>query len=134
METLTVHTNAHKQMVKITSLVNEAVRRLGIGEGAVLIFSPHTTAGIVVQEGADPDVAHDLLLRLAELAPRQHPGDRHIEGNSDAHLQTALVGNSQVVPVSGGRLALGTWQQVFLAEFDGPRTRQVWVVKVGSGM
>ena len=134
METLTVQTNAHKQMVKITALVNEAVRRLGMSEGAVLVYSPHTTAGILVQEGADPDVAHDLLLRLAELAPHHHPGDRHIEGNSDAHLQTALVGNGQVVPVSGGRLALGTWQQVFLAEFDGPRTRQVWVVKVGSGM
>ena len=134
METLTVQTNAHKQMVKITALVNEAVRRLGMSEGAVLVYSPHTTAGIVVQEGADPDVAHDLLLRLAELAPHHHPGDRHIEGNSDAHLQTALVGNAQLVPVSGGRLTLGTWQQVFLAEFDGPRTRQVWVVKVGSGM
>jgi len=134
METLTVQTNAHKQMVKITALVNEAVRRLGMSEGAVLVYSPHTTAGIVVQEGADPDVAHDLLLRLAELAPHHHPGDRHIEGNSDAHLQTALVGNAQLVPVSSGRLALGTWQQVFLAEFDGPRTRQVWVVKVGSGM
>ncbi|WP_457637146.1 secondary thiamine-phosphate synthase enzyme YjbQ [Oceanithermus sp.] len=130
MEKLTVETSARREMVKITSLVNGAVRRLGIGEGAVLVYSPHTTAGVLVQEGADPDVAHDLLLRLAELAPHKHPGDLHLEGNSDAHLQTALVGNAQVVPVVGGRLALGTWQQVFLAEFDGPRRRTVWVLPV----
>ncbi|WP_457628789.1 secondary thiamine-phosphate synthase enzyme YjbQ [Oceanithermus sp.] len=131
MERFDVRTNAFNQMVRITPQVEAAARALGVVEGAVLVYSPHTTAGIVVQEGADPDVVHDLLLRLAELAPRRHPGDRHVEGNSDAHLKTALVGNAQVVPVSGGRLALGTWQQVFLAEFDGPRTRQVWVTVVG---
>ncbi|WP_293174886.1 secondary thiamine-phosphate synthase enzyme YjbQ [Oceanithermus sp.] len=131
MERFEVRTTAFNQMVRITPQVEAAARALGVVEGAVLVYSPHTTAGIVVQEGADPDVAHDLLLRLAELAPRRHPGDRHAEGNSDAHLKTALVGNAQVVPVSGGRLALGTWQQVFLAEFDGPRTRQVWVTVVG---
>ncbi|WP_456476911.1 secondary thiamine-phosphate synthase enzyme YjbQ [Oceanithermus sp.] len=131
MERFEVRTTAFNQMVRITPQVEAAARALGVVEGAVLVYSPHTTAGIVVQEGADPDVAHDLLLRLAELAPRRHPGDRHAEGNSDAHLKTALVGNAQVVPVNGGRLALGTWQQVFLAEFDGPRTRQVWVTVVG---
>ena len=131
MERFEVRTTAFNQMIRITPQVEAAARALGVVEGAVLVYSPHTTAGIVVQEGADPDVAHDLLLRLAELAPRRHPGDRHAEGNSDAHLKTALVGNAQVVPVSGGRLALGTWQQVFLAEFDGPRTRQVWVTVVG---
>ncbi|HGY09992.1 MAG TPA: YjbQ family protein [Oceanithermus profundus] len=130
MERFEVRTRSRNQMVKITAQVEAAVRALGLGEGAVLVSSPHTTAGIVVQEGADPDVAHDLLMRLAELAPHAHPGDRHAEGNSDAHLKTALVGHAQLLPVSGGRLALGTWQQVFLAEFDGPRTRQVWVVAV----
>ncbi|WP_456413745.1 secondary thiamine-phosphate synthase enzyme YjbQ [Oceanithermus profundus] len=131
MERFEVRTRSRNQMVKITAQVETAVRALGLTEGAVLVYSPHTTAGVVVQEGADPDVAHDLLLRLAELVPHRHPADRHAEGNSDAHLKTALVGNAQVVPVSGGRLALGTWQQVFLAEFDGPRTRQVWVTAVG---
>ncbi len=131
MERFDVRTNAFNQMVRITPQVEAAARALGAVEGAVLVYSPHTTAGIVVQEGADPDVAHDLLLRLAELAPHRHPGDRHAEGNSDAHLKTALVGNAQLVPVQGGRLALGTWQQIFLAEFDGPRTRQVWVVPIG---
>ncbi|WP_457631834.1 secondary thiamine-phosphate synthase enzyme YjbQ [Oceanithermus sp.] len=133
MERLQLRTTAPRQLVRITALVEEALDRLGIREGAVLVYSPHTTAGVVVQEGADPDVAHDLLLRLAELAPRHHPGDRHAEGNSDAHLQTALVGNAQLIPVSAGRLALGTWQQVFLAEFDGPRLRQVWVQPIGAG-
>jgi len=132
MKTIIVQTHTQKQMVNITSLINKAVEQLGIQKGAVLIYSPHTTAGVVIQEGADPDVAHDLLLRLKELAPRRHPGDRHVEGNSDAHLQTALVGNAQMAPVSGSRLMLGTWQQVFLAEFDGPRTRQLWVVEIGE--
>jgi len=127
METFGVRTNAFKQMVRITAQVEEALARLGVRDGAVLVYSPHTTAGIVVQEGSDPDVALDLLGRLAEIVPRQRAQDRHIEGNSDAHLQTALVGNAQVLPVRGGRLELGRWQQVFLAEFDGPRQRQVWV-------
>ncbi len=132
MERFEVRTRARSEMVRITEQVGVAVQALGLTEGAVLVYSPHTTAGIVVQEGADPDVAHDLLLRLAELAPHAHPGDRHAEGNSDAHLKTALVGNAQLVPVSGGRPLLGTWQQIFLAEFDGPRTRQVWVVPVAG--
>ena len=131
MERFEVRTRSRNQMVKITPQVEAAVRTLGLTDGAVLVYSPHTTAGIVVQEGADPDVAHDLLLRLAELAPYAQPGDRHAEGNSDAHLKTALVGNAQLVPVQGGRPALGTWQQLFLAEFDGPRTRQVWVTPLG---
>ncbi len=131
MESFEVRTRSRNQMVRITAQVEAAVRALGLIEGAVLVYSPHTTAGIVVQEGADPNVVHDLLLRLAELAPHHHPGDRHAEGNSDAHLKTALVGNAQLVPVSGGRVALGTWQQIFLVEFDGPRTRQVRVVAVG---
>ena len=131
MESFEVRTRSRNQMVRITAQVEAAVRALGLIEGAVLVYSPHTTAGIVVQEGADPDVARDLLMRLSELAPKDHPGYRHLEGNSDAHIKTALVGNAQLVPVSGGRVALGTWQQIFLVEFDGPRTRQVRVVAVG---
>lgn len=132
MERFEVRTHQRQAMVRITSEVARAVQALGMVDGAALVYSPHTTAGIVVQEGADPAVAHDLLLRLAELAPHTHPGDRHGEGNSDAHLKTALVGNGQLIPVSGGRLALGIWQQVFLAEFDGPRTRQVWVTALAG--
>jgi secondary thiamine-phosphate synthase enzyme len=95
--------------------------------GLVYLFVPHTTCGLTVQEGADPDVAHDLLLRLSELAPRLHPKDRHREGNSDAHLKTLLTGVHLLLPAEGGRLRLGRWQQVFLAEYDGPREREVWV-------
>ena len=95
--------------------------------GLVYLFVPHTTCGLTVQEGADPDVAHDLLLRLSELAPRLHPKDRHLEGNSDAHLKTLLTGVHLLLPAEGGRLRLGRWQQVFLAEYDGPREREVWI-------
>ena len=90
---------------------------------------PHTTAGITVNENADPDVVTDVLHGLARLFPRD-AGWRHVEGNSDAHLKTALVGNSGVLPVRGGRLALGTWQAVYFAEFDGPRSRRVDVTVV----
>ena len=95
--------------------------------GLVYLFVPHTTCGLTVQEGADSDVAHDLLLRLSELAPRLHPKDRHGEGNSHAHLKTLLTGVHLLLPAEGGRLRLGRWQQVFLAEYDGPREREVWV-------
>ncbi len=95
--------------------------------GLVYLFVPHTTCGLTVQEGADPDVAHDLLARLAELVPRVHPKDRHAEGNTHAHLKSLLTGPFLLLPAEGGRLVLGRWQQVFLAEYDGPRTREVWV-------
>ncbi|KGQ22464.2 secondary thiamine-phosphate synthase enzyme YjbQ [Thermus filiformis] len=95
--------------------------------GLVYLYVPHTTCGLTVQEGADPDVARDLLGRLEALAPRFRPEDRHREGNSHAHLKTLLTGVFLLLPAEGGRLVLGRWQQVFLVEFDGPRTREVWV-------
>ncbi len=125
METLTIPTHEFNEMVDITNQVQRAVSRAALEQGAVLVYSPHTTAAIVVQEGADPNVAHDLLARLQELAPRRRPQDRHAEGNSDAHLKTALLGCSQIIPLADGRLVLGAWQSIFLAEFDGPRTRRV---------
>jgi len=111
-------------LVNITRAVEEVLEG---HTGLVYLFVPHTTCGLTVQEGADPDVAHDLLLRLAELAPRLHPKDRHGEGNSHAHLKTLLTGVHLLLPAEGGRLRLGRWQQVFLAEYDGPREREVWV-------
>lgn len=117
----------------MTARVAEAVRAAGVAEGIVVISSPHTTAGVTVNENADPDVVRDLLHGLEGLAPRD--GDwRHFEGNSDAHLKTALVGTSATLPLRGGRLALGTWQAVYFAEFDGPRSRHVDVIVVpGAG-
>jgi len=111
-------------LVNITRAVEEVLEG---HTGLVYLFVPHTTCGLTVQEGADPDVAHDLLLRLAELAPRLHPKDRHGEGNSHAHLKALLTGVHLLLPAEGGRLRLGRWQQVFLAEYDGPREREVWV-------
>mgnify|MGYP001770845769 CR=1 FL=1 len=110
--------------VNITRQVEEVLEG---HTGLVYLFVPHTTCALTVQEGADPEVAHDLLMRLAELAPMAHPRDRHLEGNSHAHLKTLLTGVSLLLLAEGGRFRLGRWQQVFLAEFDGPRTREVWV-------
>lgn len=97
-----------------------------MSEGVCCVFIPHTTAGVTVNEGADPDVARDLERQLAALVPKE-ADYKHAEGNSDSHIKTALMGPSVSVPVRGGKLALGTWQAVFLCEWDGPRTRQVEV-------
>ncbi|RTG95910.1 secondary thiamine-phosphate synthase enzyme YjbQ [Thermus scotoductus] len=123
MRTIQVAT-PREGLVNITRLVEGVLEG---HTGLVYLFVPHTTCGLTVQEGADPHVAHDLLARLEELAPKLHPKDRHAEGNSHAHLKTLLTGVHLLLPAERGRLKLGRWQQVFLAEFDGPRTREVWV-------
>jgi secondary thiamine-phosphate synthase enzyme len=112
--------------VDITAQLADLAARSGLQEGAMLAWCPHTTAAIFVNEGHDPDVLHDIALVLGRLAPQGLPY-RHGEGNSPAHLKSLLAGCSVTIPVSGGALALGTWQRVFFADFDGPRTRQVWV-------
>ncbi|MFL5261433.1 MAG: secondary thiamine-phosphate synthase enzyme YjbQ [Anaeromyxobacteraceae bacterium] len=124
---LDVATHARCELVEITDLVRSAVGSAGLREGAVLVYSPHTTAAITVQENADPDVRRDLLLALENAVPDapQRGTYHHGEGNSPAHVKTSLVGASQLVPVEGGALALGTWQGIYLCEFDGPRTRHV---------
>jgi len=124
---LEVRTRRRQEFVNVTHSVAEAVARLGVENGAVLVYSPHTTAAVVIQEGADPAVAADIIARLELLAPTGDPRYQHREGNADAHIKTALLGNDKVIPVRGGRLLLGTWQQIFLAEFDGPRRRELWV-------
>jgi secondary thiamine-phosphate synthase enzyme len=131
---LEVATGARTELVDITDRVSSALRHAGARSGAVLVFSPHTTAGIAVQENADPDVRHDILLALENAVPSQaaRGAYRHAEGNTDAHVKTALVGTSQWIPVEDGRLVLGTWQGVFLCEFDGPRHRQVHLTFVPS--
>ena len=126
MHTFSVRTPRRECLVEITDRVAEAA---AAHPEAVLctVFVPHTTAGVTINENADPDVARDIVTFLAELVPRQWPY-RHAEGNSDAHIKTTLTGSSVQVPVEGGRLVLGTWQGIYLAEFDGPRTRRVHVV------
>jgi secondary thiamine-phosphate synthase enzyme len=124
---LDVPTRARHELLEITALVRSAVRQAGLREGAVLVYCPHTTAGVTIQENADPDVRRDLLLALENAVPDAPPGGRwlHAEGNTPAHVKAALLGASQLVPVEEGELQLGTWQGVFLCELDGPRTRQV---------
>jgi len=124
--TFEVRTTRRAQMVNITERVAEAVARSGVDDGTCHVFIPHTTAGVTINEGADPDVAADVESHLAELVPKEAAFD-HAEGNSDAHIKTILVGPSCAAPVRKGKLSLGTWQAVFLCEWDGPRTRHVEV-------
>lgn len=126
METVEVRTESREEMVDVTSRVRETIRERGWKGGAVVLYCPHTTAALTVNEGADPDVCRDVVAHLRRLVPRQ--GDwRHVEGNSDAHLKTALVGPSLTLIVEGGQLMLGTWQKIFFCEYDGPRRRSFWV-------
>ena len=127
IQRLTVRTHAQECMVDITAEVARAVSAAGLTEGTALLYVPHTTCGITIQENADPGVQHDMLMVLRRIYPRDNPGYRHIEDNSASHLQASTMGFSHFVFVSGGRLVLGRWQAIYLAEFDGPRTRQVLV-------
>jgi secondary thiamine-phosphate synthase enzyme len=127
---LPVATARPRELVDVTDAVVAAVVELGLRNGAVLVASPHTTAGVTINEGYDPDVAGDLVRRLERLAPREGQGDRHAEGNSDAHLAVALVGTSVVIPVLEDGLRLGRWQRIFLLEWDGPRARRLLVSKL----
>jgi secondary thiamine-phosphate synthase enzyme len=131
METIHVKTGSRNQFTDITAQVREVVSKSGIKEGIVVVYVPHTTAGVTINEAADPAVAHDIIGKLSELIPH-HGSYRHGEGNADAHIKTTLVGSSVHLIVSSGTVALGTWQGIFFCEFDGPRNRKVFVqVKAG---
>jgi secondary thiamine-phosphate synthase enzyme len=121
-ETLRIQTAHREQMLDITAQVQTVVSVSGVAEGLCHVFVPHTTAGVSVNEGADPDVARDIEAHMARAVPRE-ASFRHAEGNSDSHVKTVIVGSSLTLPVRGGRLALGTWQAIFLCEWDGPRPR-----------
>lgn len=129
MTSFPVHTPERECLVDVTSLVARAAAEAGIEDGLCVVCVPHTTAGVTINENADPDVARDLLSFLSRAVPRGGPY-RHVEGNSDAHIKASLMGSSATVPLCGGRPALGTWQGIYLAEFDGPRRRTVQVVLV----
>ena len=126
MKQFSVHTSRRAQFVDVTRQVQAAVEGLELRDGAVTVFVPHTTAGVTINEHADPDVVTDLAAALDRMVPWDGPY-AHSEGNSAAHIKASLMGSSVRVLVSGGRLQLGTWQGVFLCEFDGPRNREVWV-------
>jgi secondary thiamine-phosphate synthase enzyme len=126
MKTIHIKTKRRTQLVDITNEVQAVVRASGIKDGTCLLYVPHTTAGILINEHADPDVASDAEGALDRLIPFEGPY-RHAEGNSDSHVKTMLSGMNQFVFVQEGKLALGRWQGIFLAEFDGPRERQLYI-------
>lgn len=126
IEEFVVETTLREQFINITGEINAVLKQNGVKDGRCSVFVPHTTAAITVNEAADPDVLEDILLFLSRLVPL-HGNYRHREGNSDAHIKASLLGSSLYLLVSGGSLDLGTWQGVFMAEFDGPRRRRVRV-------
>lgn len=131
LQTLAVKTDSREVLVNITRQVTDAVATSGVTEGVAYVYCPHTTGAITIQEAADPDVALDISNTLTRLVPYDD-GYLHAEGNSDAHVKASLVGSSDMIPIEGGRLRLGTWQGIFFCEFDGPRSRKV-LVKVLEG-
>lgn len=122
---LSVTTGKRQEMIDLTGRLQQTVAASGIEEGVFYLYNPHTTAALIINEGADPDVQRDILGGLDRIVPADYPY-RHGEGNSPAHLMTALTGSSVTVFLHQGRLQLGTWQRIFFCEFDGPRNRQVW--------
>ncbi|MFA5292489.1 MAG: secondary thiamine-phosphate synthase enzyme YjbQ [Phycisphaerae bacterium] len=128
----TVSTGKRNEMVDITGKVEKAVADAGVSDGSVIIYCPHTTAAITINENADPDVVHDILLTLSALLPQDRAGYLHSEGNSDSHVKSSLVGCSETVIISGGKMQLGTWQGIYFCEFDGPRRRTVIVRITGQ--
>ncbi|MFZ5899018.1 MAG: secondary thiamine-phosphate synthase enzyme YjbQ [Bacillota bacterium] len=125
-QTVEVKTRLRNELVDVTAEVARIVAESGVKEGACHIYVAHTTAGVLINEHADPSVAQDILAFLARLVPATEDY-KHTEGNSDAHIKSVLVGSAKAIPVQDGRLALGTWQGIFFAEFDGPRRRKMLV-------
>jgi secondary thiamine-phosphate synthase enzyme len=126
MQTLRFSTSQQNEMVNITGEVVRLVQESGVRRGLCVIHAPHTTAGITIQEGYDPDVMRDIVASLDKLVPQQD-GYLHAEGNSAAHIKSLMTGSSQTLPIEYGKLQLGRWQAVFFCEYDGPRDRSVWV-------
>jgi secondary thiamine-phosphate synthase enzyme len=126
MQTFQVRTSARTEFIDVTRSVEEAVRQTGVGDGICIIFIPHTTAAVTINENADSSVVQDIIMELNKIVPfKDHY--RHTEGNSPSHIKASLLGCSQIVFVESGKLVLGTWQGIFFCEFDGPRDRKVHV-------
>jgi len=123
---LEISTKSRAELVDITAEVQRVVGERGLQSGICFVFVPHTTAGVIVNENWDPTVPEDILMELDKIVP-WNDNYRHAEGNAAAHIKASMVGSCQMIPVEGGRLVLGTWQGIFLAEFDGPRRRRVLV-------
>ena len=132
MHTFDVSTRQRNEFVEITAEVRQAVRAGGVKQGWCVVYCPHTTAAITINENADPDVVHDMLLWFDRTIPKEQRGFQHGEGNSDSHIKASLVGSSATVLIEAGDLVLGRWQGVYFCEFDGPRRRTVHVQILGK--
>ena len=132
MQTVSVPTRQRNQMVDVTALVQRVVREANLRSGYVICYVPHTTAGITIQENADPDVVHDVLYKLEQIVPRDERAFRHAEGNSDSHIKASMMGSSVTVLVEDGQLVFGTWQGIYFCEFDGPRQRTMMIKCVAA--
>ncbi len=132
IQTFHVKTSTQTEFVDITRSVQEAVKKTGIQDGICIVFIPHTTAAVTINENADPSVVQDMVMELNKIVPFQDPY-RHMEGNSPAHIKASLLGCSQMVFIESRKLVLGTWQGIFFCEFDGPRDRKVHVKVITNG-
>jgi secondary thiamine-phosphate synthase enzyme len=130
--TQSLTTRSRCEIIDLTARVRQIVRDHQVRDGIAVVYVPHTTAGVTINENADPDVKHDMLRKLGELVPLRERYYQHGEGNSDSHVKTAMVGNSATLIIEGGELVLGTWQGIYFCEFDGPRTRQFMVKLIES--
>jgi len=124
---LSISTGGRSELIEITGLINTVIREEGVSEGLCTVFIPHTTAGVTINENADPDVIRDMAEFLNKKIPAATPYFRHSEGNSDAHIKASVFGVSESIIIKGGQLLLGTWQGVYFAEFDGPRRRKIQI-------
>jgi len=126
LEVLEVKTSSHTEMVNITYQIQSAIEKNGVKEGTAVVYTPHTTAAITINESADPDVVRDMLYETNKIVPLSD-NYHHLEGNSAAHIKSSLFGASETLIIENGRIQLGTWQGIFFCEFDGPRRRKVWI-------
>ena len=131
MNSITVHSSSRNEMIDITTEVQEVVDKSGVKDGYVILYVPHTTAAITINEGADPSVKHDILSALNKLIPHDS-SYRHAEGNSNAHIKSSIIGCNETVLMENGKLVLGIWQHIFFFEGDGPRTRKVYIGVFGK--
>ena len=128
MKTIKIQSKQREEMIEITSEVENLLRESATQEGVCVLFTQHTTCGLTINENADPDVKHDMLLFLKNTIPQFYEGFRHFEHNSDAHIKSSLMGSSVTVPFENGKLLLGRWQGIYLCEFDGARERKVLMI------
>jgi secondary thiamine-phosphate synthase enzyme len=131
MKTLYIQSRSQVEMIDITREVCDAITTEGVTDGLAVVFSPHTTAAITINENADPDVCHDMVMAINKLVP-MHDGYRHREGNSAAHIKSSLFGASETLIISNGEIKLGSWQGIYFCEFDGPRQRLVQIKVIGG--